>query len=198
MCLLVLGIICNSSRFNKIWHYFFGKDTMPKHRRDVESGEVSGVAFADGKTTTKREKSKNFRSFSRQLRRSISHVLRKFYARDIPYLILAVLTLTLVFIQIVFTHNFIDIEFIRDSKKSDLVKSTCRYLNEYYMFEDLIYLPFSLAFLLFLYLFMQSRRFNKYIMVKYKNYFKSSVFKEVFRLKKIGLSFTVSCIGVFI
>lgn len=180
---LVLGIFCNSEVFNRVWHYFCGKKRpiAPSVASAVagDHRQSGGVEYADGKSATTREKSKNFRSISREIRRSLSRIMQKFYTHNIPYLILTVLTGALVFVQIVFTHSFIEIETIRDFKKSSVVKGMCKNLNDYYMFEDLIYLPFSLLFLLFLYLFLQSSRFNKYIMVKYRNYFRSNIFKEV-------------------
>lgn len=161
----------------------------------AEKGQVArpgSVAFSDTKTI--REKSKDFRSLSRQIRKSISRIVRKFYDNNVPYIVLIVLTLLLAFIQIIFTHSFISFEIIDETKKSAFVKGMCKSLAEYYMFEDLIYLPFSLGFLLFLYLFLQSRRFNKYIMVKYKNYFKSNIFKEVCLRKLNHLSFNFKLI----
>ncbi len=143
-------------------------------QKQLDKENEPSVKFSSDDNTP--QKSVNWISLNNQLKKLFSSI---FNSKNITYFILTISTIILVLAQILFIHNIVEIDYIKDTKKSKFVNSTCQFLEEYYMFEDLIYLPFSLLFLLVLYIFLKSRRFNNYIMIKFKEYFKSSLFKDI-------------------
>jgi hypothetical protein len=179
IAVMSISIFCNSSSFTGIWNHYFAKSN---------SNEANGKAGAnnqDDKTPRvefdseiQPQKSMNWKSLSKQVRKVYENTFKfVINQQNLTYFILFWSTLLLVVVQILFIHDYLEVEFIQNMKKSKMVHQTCTIMEEYYMFEDLIYLPFSLLFLLILYIFLQSRRFNNYIMVKFKRYFKTQFFK---------------------
>lgn len=157
--------------FTKWWNTRFGKET---HKQKPEKAEPPPGLF---QITPQR--SISWKSLSSKLKHLRQKILSFFHLDNFSYFILCLLTLVLAMIQIVFIHNIIEVEFIIQTKKSQTIKSVCTVLEDIYMFEDLFYLPFALVFLFLLYFFLKSRRFNKYIMAKFKPYFKTSMFREI-------------------
>jgi hypothetical protein len=183
IAIMSISIFCNSESFTGFWNTYFLVDKKSRATRgDRAAGDeidhdenVARVQFTQKVAT---QKSMNWTSLTLQTKK----VLRKIAdflqdQKNLNYFILFWSTFLLMVVQVLFIHDYLEIESIQRMKQSTAVHKTCAFMEEYYMFEDLIYLPFSLVFLLILYVFLQSRRFNNYIMVKFKRYFKSKFFK---------------------
>ena len=187
---MALGIFCNSSFFTKIWHFYCGKDGQ-KRRRDRAEAATAKLQrqkseqqpTVNFKGNIKPTKSANWVSLRTQLKEWKKMIFGFVNQQNLTYLLLTLSTMMLVSVQVLFIHNYFELEFVQSTKKWKVVQDSCAFVEEYYMFEDLIYLPFSLLFLLVLYVFLQSRRFNNYIMVRFKRYFKSSFYKVCIQKK---------------
>ena len=94
------------------------------------------------------------------------------------YFLLAMLTFILTTTQVVVIHDILPYDRFRIVRNSTRIKQMCNLLEENYLIEELFYLIPSLFFFIILWFFHRSRRFNKYIMVKFKRYFKSDYFKK--------------------
>ena len=199
---LMVGIFCNSQSFNKLWNRHFVKDKFRMRGSNgggEDSSDSSNVSL-DGvehhrKTSTLKSSAKATADAEQQppvhmhtIKSTLLKQLRRFFAffdaKNLSYAILFILTMALVFVQVLFAHNIIRFEYVEQLKKQRMAKDMCLALTKYYMFEDLVYLPFSLLFLLMLYSSLRSRRFNKYIMFKFKNYFRSAFYTKIQRERK--------------
>lgn len=180
---MTLGILCNSELFKNIWNFYCGKSVRPTTSdRSYNDYDKLGPGLVDDTPRVEYQsvqRSVNYTSLSLRFKHMRKRILSSINQKNLTYGILIISTLMLAFVQILFIHNYLEIEFVQNTKKSKFVQDTCTFMEEYYLFEDLIYLPFSLLFLLVLYVFLQSRRFNNYIMIKFHHYFKSPFFKKI-------------------
>ena len=181
--ILFTWIFCNSRILKKIWDHYFGKDTTEEKKEKKEKLEIKIKATENPNIIFDRDDTQinksYIKSFSKKRKAACESIKIMFAQRNLSYFILFVLTLLLVLIQIVFAHDIFPLTILEISRNSSHVKWLCKKSAQYYMFEDVIYLPFSLFFLAILYFQLQSRRFNRYIMNKFKKYFDSPSFKEI-------------------
>ena len=183
-------IFCNSKFFTRIWNYYCGIDDSEKERIKKSASNLSkedakeekvekkpGIEFSDGKDL---EKNKSYvNSLTKKTNLLWTNFKKKFNTKNSSYFILIFVTIFLSMVQILFAHRIVDLKFIENTRNTTIIKQICSFSETYYMFEDIVYLPFSLLFLLILYFTLRSQRFNRYIMIKYKSYFKSSFFQEI-------------------
>jgi hypothetical protein len=128
------------------------------------------------------------RTISQKLRKHVKEISDKFYSRrKFEYTILLCLVLLLTLTQIVFIHDF-NSSYSKSIKKmkneSAVIKYVCSKVESNYMTEELIIIPFAVLFFTILWAKQKTRRFNKYIMVKFKSYFNSKFFKDIQKQKK--------------
>jgi hypothetical protein len=187
-------IVCNSRKFNSIWNQHFGKEvrtnkttTKTENQSEEKNKSDAGVdvdvekqAIGGGDVIFTNENSKSYmNSLSKKFERKWQSFKNYFAHQNISYVMLFILTIILAFVQIVFAHDIISFSIMEAARNSTNVKYLCQINAQYYMFEDLLYMPFSLLFLILLYFQLQSRRFNRYIMFKWRPYFKSQYFKDI-------------------
>ncbi len=125
------------------------------------------------------------------LLRSISHKFKEnrvkcihfFYSvQKFEYTILFFLVLLLTLTQIVFIHDvhYDYFKSMRHAKNnSAIIKFMCNKIESNYMTEELIIMPFAIIFFTILWAKTKTRRFNKFIMTKFRGYFRSKLFKEI-------------------
>jgi hypothetical protein len=181
----MIGIFCNTTWFNRVWHIYCGKGQIRRNSSIQIPPELERT------DDLKKDDSKIQYNVRDKARKLLKRIWLQFDYTNFSYLILLMLTCALVGVQIAFSHSLVKFEYIDHLKSKKYSKDICLNLTRYYMFEDLVYLPFSLIFLLILYNSLGSRRFNKYIMYKFKKYFDSTTFKNIqeeqksIRLKEI-------------
>jgi hypothetical protein len=192
--LLFVFLVCNSNKFNRIWNQHFGKSTpkqelertkkkleIKENENDVENQKEptstkGGILFS-GETE---ENSKSYmNSFSKKLKMKYASFKEYLSHQNSSYVILSVLTIILTFVQIVFAHDIFSFGILERARNMTTIKDMCRLSAQYYMFEDLLYMPLSLLFLILLYFQLHSRRFNRYIMFKFRSYFKSEHYETI-------------------
>jgi hypothetical protein len=130
--------------------------------------------------SAKKSISKNFKSF-------LKRFLRIFKVQSYTeYFVLGLMVLFLVLLQIIFIHpeifqinNFANFKRMRKKNSTDYLNQMCDYLEANYMAEEVLFLPPALVFLTALWFTQRRSRFNRYITVKYKNYFGSELYKSV-------------------
>ncbi|CAF0841611.1 unnamed protein product [Brachionus calyciflorus] len=166
--ILMIFIFCNGQRISSFWNQCFGKN---KNLRSVDY-------------STNTQKSINWSSLSVKLKKNFRNIRDIIIKDKISYVFLAVITLFLTSIQVFFTNKKLNASFINKTRNLEIIKITCHKIEEYYMFEDLFYLPLSLLFLVILQIFSRTGRFNKYIMNRFKDFFQTDFFKNVQRTKK--------------
>ena len=94
------------------------------------------------------------------------------------YLLLLMCTFLLALIQVIVIHGYYKFEALNTLKKHENVKWMCNKMESNYLIEEVIYLVPALIFFIVLWVFHRMRRFNKYIMIKFAAYFKSTTYKE--------------------
>jgi hypothetical protein len=189
-------LVCNSNKFNRIWNQHFGKSTLKQelektnkkleekeNESDVEKQkEHSG---AKGEVVFSGEAEENSKSYANSLSKKLGmkYASLKEYLthQNSSYIILSLLTLILTLVQILFAHDIIAFGVLERARNTTTIKDMCRLSAQYYMFEDLLYMPLSLLFLILLYFQLHSRRFNRYIMFKFRNYFKSEHYEKILK-----------------
>ena len=191
-------LVCNSNKFNRIWNQHFGKSSakqeLEKTNKKIETKEKENESdvekqkepsSAKGEVVFSEESEENSKSYAN----SLSKKLKMKYAslkeylnhQNSSYIILFLLTIILTLVQIVFAHDIIAFGVLERARNTTTVKDMCRLSAQYYMFEDLLYMPLSLLFLILLYFQLHSRRFNRYIMFKFRKYFKSEHYEKILK-----------------
>ncbi|RNA42141.1 stimulated by retinoic acid protein 6 -like protein [Brachionus plicatilis] len=92
------------------------------------------------------------------------------------------------FMQIVFTIKKSNVSLLNNLINSThnlyIVRQTCKTIEQYYMFEDIVFLPFSLSFLIVLKFSSKIGRFNKFIANRFADYFQTDFYKAIQERKK--------------
>jgi hypothetical protein len=94
------------------------------------------------------------------------------------YLLLILCTCLLALIQVIVIHGYYQFDALNALKKHQNIKWVCNKMEGNYLIEEVIYLVPALIFFIVLWAFHRMRRFNKYIMIKFKAYFDSTVYKQ--------------------
>lgn len=162
-------IICNNESFLNLWESFFGKNKRRKIR--IES-----------------QRSNNWTSLSIKIRNNYTTIKELFLKDVASRMILVVFTLSFTFIQVIFTiktssYPIFD-KLINSTRSLYVVEHTCKTIEQYYMFDDIIFLPFSLFFLIILKFSSKTGRFNKFIMNRFSSYFQTEFYKVIQENKK--------------
>jgi hypothetical protein len=101
------------------------------------------------------------------------------------YLLLFILTAFFTSVQVMVIHGFTKVERISIAKNYTSVRLVCDMLEDNFLLEELIYLVPALFFFVILWFYHRQRRFNKYIMVKFKSYFEEPYYKKLQEEQKI-------------
>ena len=162
-------IICNSESFLDLWHYLFGKN---KHQRvRIES-----------------QRSVHWTSLSVKIKNNLSIIKNFFFKELASRLVLFLFTFVFTFIQIVLTFKTSNCPslngLINSTRNLHIVKQTCRTIEQYYMFDDIVFLPFSLFFLIILKFSSKIGRFNKFITNRFSDYFRTEFYKSIQKERK--------------
>lgn len=179
--ILIISIFCQTSAFLELWQALFGKedyseDELPRYN---ENEINSGIAWTE--PVDSNEKTTVFSSISRKVETFFQKRKKEYQELNTKnasaYILLALGTSWLTIIQVVVIHGYYQIERLNTLKKHAITKQMCNLLEENYLVEELIYLVPALIFFIILWLYHRTRRFNKYIMVKFKRYFKTNHYK---------------------
>jgi hypothetical protein len=175
----------------------FGKEKYAEDNTDEESysserkmprddePESPSVHFGSELPKTK---SKYFASISKKVRGFFAKQKEKFLEMNkkeySAYFLLFVCTIFLTTVQIIIIHGYYQIEQLNGLKKQPQIKYMCNLLEENYLLEEAIYLIPALVFFIVLWIYHRQRRFNKYIMAKFKKYFKTNYYIHLQTLAK--------------
>lgn len=107
------------------------------------------------------------------------HIKRKTKQEVSAYLLLFILTTFFTATQVMVIHGFTKVDRINMAKNYTSVKYMCDMLEENFLLEELIYLVPALFFFVILWFYHRQRRFNKYIMVKFKSYLEEPYYKKL-------------------
>lgn len=157
-------IICNNDSFLTVWHYLFGKNKRQRVR--IES-----------------QRSVHWTSLSVKIKNNLSTIKELFLKDLASRLVLFLFTCVFTFIQILLTvktsNSTLLNRMINSTRNSHVIKQTCRTIEQYYMFDDIIFLPFSLFFLIILKFSSKIGRFNKFITNRFSSYFQTEFYKRI-------------------
>lgn len=203
--LLVFVIFFNTSFFRHWWNKNCGKqvrkdlDERLKRKRKYMSTQsldeiddnIAKVKFSDDTNESPVEvtlKQKFYVSLSvkvNEARDKLEFYISSKTKQELSaYLLLFILTTVLTTIQVMIIHGFARVERINIAKNNTSIGYMCDLLEENFLLEELIYLIPALLFFLILWFYHRQRHFNKYIMVKFKKYFKTKLFKKLQKEQK--------------
>lgn len=170
---MIVALWCSSESFNKCWNSHFGKENV---RTDNQNEEEIIVHFS-GKLP--KSNTLIWKSFSAKFNENINYIKLKIEEGLLSIVVKILFTMLFTIVQLMFTRNLFNFYIIENAKTANVTKQICQLMEEYFLFEDLIYLPFSLLFLTMLFFFIKPSRFSKYIMSKFRDYFECDLFKNV-------------------
>lgn len=201
--LLKFVIFFNTTFFTHWWIKNCGKkirshDQELRMKRELPSAthsldNVAHVKFSDPsdsksspETPSKKPLYMSISVKAKELKQNFTFYISSKTKQEISaYLLLFILTTFFTTVQVLIIHGFAKIERINLAKNYTTINTMCNMLEENFLLEELIYLIPALMFFLVLWFYHRKRRFNKYIMVKFKRYFKTSYFKKLQAEQKI-------------
>ncbi len=191
--LLALVIWVNTSCFNSLWNKYCGKKIRRSRLREEQEYESDDpndahVKFSDPSDSKdspgiSTQKSRLYTSISvkiNQIKKAIYiNISNKTKQEWSAYLLLFILTSFFTAVQVSVIHGFARIERIDLAKNYTTITTMCNLLEENFLLEELMILIPALLFFVVLWFYHRQRRFNKYIMVKFKGYFRTSHYKRL-------------------
>jgi hypothetical protein len=201
---LAIVIWVNTSCFTGLWNKHCGKkirshdnyliQSRLRDQQDLEDEldhsddkNDAQVKFSDpfdskdGGTSTQRNRFYTSISvkFSQMKKTIYIHISNKTKQEWSAYLLLFILTSFFTAVQVTVIHGFARVERLDLAKNYTAITTMCNLLEENFLLEELIILVPALLFFVVLWFYHRQRRFNKYIMVKFRGYFNTSYYARL-------------------